>query len=89
MEINMKINAGSISATPAVKRSAPKPLSPNGDGDSFASTNALEGALKSLPDARPDAVARARQLINDPNYPSADTVKQLSSFLAARLQSGN
>jgi hypothetical protein len=86
MEINMKINAGGITATTPAKRGAPKSLSPNG-GDSFASTNALEGALKSLPDVRPDTVARARQLINDPDYPSASTVRQLSDFLAGKLQS--
>lgn len=85
----MKINASSIRATSAVKRSEPKPLSSNGGGDSFASTNALESALKSLPDVRTDAVARARQLINDPSYPSAETVKQLSNFLAGKLQSGS
>jgi len=87
MEINMKINTGGIPATTHAKRSAPKPLSPSG-GDAFASSNALEGALKNVPDVRPEAVARARQLINDPNYPSADTVRQLSNFLAGKLQSG-
>src|SRR5450631_2711193 len=58
MEINMKINAGSITAATHAKRGGPKPLSPGG-GDSFASSNALEGALKSVPDVRPEAVARA------------------------------
>jgi hypothetical protein len=88
MEINMKINAGGVTAATPAKRSSPQPLAP-GDADSFESSNALDGALKSVPDVRPEAVARARILINDPNYPSADTVKQLSGFLAGKLLSGN
>jgi hypothetical protein len=88
MEINMKINAASVTPATAAKRSATKPLA-TGGADSFASSNALDGALKSVPDVRPEAVARARVLINDPSYPSADTVRQLSGFLAGKLQSGN
>ena len=87
MEINMKINANAIDATPPAKRAATKTAPLSVTGDSFASSNALEGALKNVPDVRPEAVERARQLINDPTYPSAGTVKQLSDFFAKKLQS--
>ncbi len=85
MEIKTNMNVGAVngvipakpSQTPA-RTSAPDP---------FASSNALEGALKSVPDSRPDEVERAKKLISDPNYPSADTVKKLSEFLADKLNS--
>ncbi len=47
----------------------------------------MDAALKSLPDSRPEAVERAKQLISDPSYPSQDMVKQLSQFLTANLKS--
>jgi hypothetical protein len=34
-------------------------------------------------------VARARQLINDPSYPPAETISKLSNFLAQKLQSND
>ena len=59
------------------------------DTASFTRSAAVEAALKGLPDSRPEAVDRAKQLISDANYPSAAVVKQLSQFLAANLKSEN
>jgi hypothetical protein len=87
MEINTNINSsGGIDGVTRQQRSkvAANAVVPDG---SFASSTALEGALKQVPDARPEAIARARELINDPQYPSADTIKKLSNFLAAKLTS--
>ena len=59
------------------------------DTASFTRSDAVETELRNLPDSRPEAVARARQLISDANYPSSAMVKQLSQFLAANLKSEN
>lgn len=85
MEINTNMNVGAVNGAIPANRSqaASRPAAT----DPFASSNALEGALQSVPDSRPDAVERAKQLISDPDYPSADTVKQLSNFLADKLSS--
>lgn len=87
MEINMKINAGSVNSVTPAKRSAPAAASAAAEG-AFADSTALDASLKGTPDVRPEAVERAKALISDPNYPSADTVAKLSNFLAAKLQSG-
>jgi hypothetical protein len=52
------------------------------DDTSFAH---LQEALQDLPDARPGAVARARKLIADPNYPSPQIQEILAQRLAVQL----
>jgi len=86
MEVNTSFSTGGVGGitpqkpyTPAARTAAaPNP---------FASSNALESAVQNLPPSRPDAVARARELIADPNYPPADTLRQISSLLAEHLTS--
>jgi hypothetical protein len=84
MEINNNMKVGAVNGVISAKRS-PAVARTSGVTDPFASSTALESALKSLPDSRPEAVDRARDLINDPSYPSADVVKKLSSFLTDKL----
>jgi hypothetical protein len=55
----------------------------------FSSSTALEEALGNLPASRPDAVAQAQALIADPNYPSSDTMRQVSNLLAKSLMSAS
>jgi hypothetical protein len=88
MEIKTSMNVSGVNGpTPSGRPAAPARKA--GDTASFARSAAVEAALKSLPDIRPEAVDRAKQLISDPNYPPAATVKQLSQFLAANLPSEN
>jgi hypothetical protein len=87
MEINTNLPAAGVTNLTPAKQRSPAAAPTADSGASFASTNALNVALKQVPDVRSDAVDRARDLINDPNYPSADTIKKLSSFLAGKLQS--
>jgi hypothetical protein len=86
MQIKSDMKVGVVSGEITAKRSTAAPRTTS--ADPFESSNALDGALQSVPDVRSDAVDRAKQLINDPNYPSADTIKKLSSFLADKLTSG-
>jgi hypothetical protein len=85
MEIDANLNPGAVNGLFPVARSAAgaKPVS---QSDSFASSTALETALKNTADTRPEAVARGLDLINSGNYPSAIAVKKLSGFLASQLQ---
>jgi hypothetical protein len=55
------------------------------DDTSFAHWPDLQQALQNLPDARPEAVARARKLIADPDYPSQQTEEILARHLAVQL----
>jgi hypothetical protein len=86
MEINTNLNTGGVSGpTPPTRAASPAKVA--GDGNSFASSAALENALKSLPDSRPEVVVRGKALANDPSYPPAPLTKALSLFLARNLTS--
>jgi hypothetical protein len=86
MNINSNFSTKEVTGTsptkPVVKRNSQSVGSVSLDGSS-----ALDAALGAVPDVRPEAVDRAKQLINDPNYPSQDVIKKLSSFLAQNLSS--
>ena len=56
-----------------------------GDAASFQETDAVNGALLQTPDVRPEAVARARALIADPQYPPPSTINAISNLVAANL----
>ena len=61
------------------------PGTPAAPLDNFAGSTALNSAIENLPVSRPDAVARARDLIADPSYPPTDVVRQVSNLLARNL----
>jgi hypothetical protein len=86
MEINANLNANGVNGTPPPRRPSP-PAQAASDRASFTGSSALEQALKGLPDARPEAVERARQLVNDPHYPPAVMIHKISVLIAARLKS--
>ena len=56
------------------------------DRTNFQQTDVLNGAMADVPDVRPEAVARAQQLIHDRSYPSAQVIHDVSGFLVAALQ---
>ena len=84
MEVNTSFSAGGVGGiTPQrpfalAAKTAAAP-------DSFASSNALGRAVRNLPASRPDAVAQARALAADPNYPPPETLRQISRLLAEHL----
>jgi len=86
MEINSNINAGGIQGPTSPQRPA-APAKPAGDGVSFDNSAALESALKSLPDSRPEAVERAKEKAIDPHYPPPVLVHKLARLFAIKLQS--
>jgi len=86
MEVNTSFSAGGVGGITPQRPFAPAARTAAAP-DSFASSNALEGAVRNLPASRPEAVAQARALAADPNYPSPDILRQISSLLADRLTS--
>ncbi len=86
MKIQSNLNAGGVpGATPAQRLASP--ATPEGDGVSLTSSEALDSTLKSLPDVRPEAVERAKTLVADPNYPTPEMLQKLSRHLAEHLAS--
>jgi hypothetical protein len=82
----MKVNTNSGVTGVGGPVSPKRPASVAGqapEAASFAGATALETALKSTPDSRPEAVDRARELINDAAYPPAETMRKISTLLAA------
>jgi hypothetical protein len=55
------------------------------DGSLLTRWPALQQTLQHLPDSRPEAVERARNLIADPDYPSQHTRQALARHLAVQL----
>ncbi|MDB6020632.1 MAG: hypothetical protein JWQ04_489 [Pedosphaera sp.] len=88
MEINANMNAGGVNPLIPAKRPAAG-VKPMAEDNAFASSTALEETLKKIPDLRPQAIDRARDLISDPNYPTSENLKQLAKFLAAKLTASN
>jgi hypothetical protein len=86
MEIDANLSSGAVNGLTPATRSATG-AKPAVESESFASSTALETALKNTADIRPEAVARGLALINSGNYPSPDAVKKLSGFLASQLHS--
>jgi hypothetical protein len=87
MEVNTNLSAVGVGGLAPQKPAAPAARTAAAS-DAFAGSNALAGALNNLPASRPDAVALARELASDPNYPPASIMRQVSALLAENLVSG-
>ncbi len=87
MQIDPNNNINRFTGTTSAKssRAQTSAISIPGNAASFEHASALENTLAAVPEIRPEAVARARQLIADPNYPSASIVRSLSNFLAEKI----
>jgi len=87
MEIDPNMKWAAVNSLPPAKPTA-SGVQPDAASNSFAASSALEAALKNSPDLRPEAVSNGLTLAGDSGYPSGETIKQLSDFLATRLQGG-
>ncbi len=86
--MNINTNYGTNGVTgPSTPKSVAKKADQSTAGVSLEGFSALQATLSAVPDVRPEAVDRAKQLISDPSYPSAGIIKQLSVFLAQNLSS--
>jgi hypothetical protein len=84
MKINPNTNPVRVDGAQLPKPAAPAELAA-AETDSFAGSAAVNSALRSSPDSRPDAVDRARTLINDPSYPGPETLRKVSQLLAGQI----
>jgi hypothetical protein len=89
MYINPNVNINRFNNAGSVKTGSPKSpaVAQETATGSFDGASALESALGSVPDVRPEAVSRARELIADTTYPSPQTLRKVSDFLAKKLLS--
>ena len=53
----------------------------------MAKTDALNKALQTTPDVRTKQVARAKALVQDPDYPPAKVVDQVANILTSNIRS--
>jgi hypothetical protein len=88
MKINPNTNPVRVDGAQPPKPAASAKL-PAAEVDSFAGSTAVNSALRSSPDSRPEAVDRARGLINDPAYPGPETLRKVSQLLASQIDSPN
>jgi hypothetical protein len=86
MDIDSNYNAARAGGASPARRSgrATKVLS---DGSLLSQYPALQQTLNDLPASRPEAVARARKLIADPDYPPDYLEHILAQHLAVQLSS--
>ena len=75
-------NAKAISSNP-IRPTTAKAADPA----EFAATQALDLALHSAPDIRPEKVERAARLLEDPNYPPQELIRRLSRLIAVNIES--
>ena len=86
MRVNPNPDPSEIAALQAttVKRQAP--ATPATDNVSLAGSQKLAEALKQTPEVRPEKVAEAKRLLQDPSYPSDAVLGKVAGLLAQHLQ---
>jgi len=88
MKINSNTNPVRVDGAQLPKPAVSAKL-PVAEADAFAGSTAVNSALRNLPDSRPEAVDRARLLINDPSYPGPETLRKVSQLLAGQIGGPN
>jgi hypothetical protein len=84
MENDSNFSAARGNGYSPAERSAPSSEA-LADAASFANWPELQQTLHNLADSRPEAVARARKLIADPDYPPRRMQQILAQYLAVQL----
>ena len=87
MEVKANQNVD-VASRVIVNQTKPRPAAVGSDTTSFTRVAALDEALQATPAVRPEAVARAKELIGDVKYPPADTINGIATLLALKLQTG-
>jgi len=88
MKINPNTNPVRVDGAQPPKPAVSAKL-PAAETDAFAGSAAVNSALRNSPDSRPDAVSRARTLINDASYPGPETLRKVSQLLADQIGGPN
>jgi hypothetical protein len=69
----------------ATSRKSPATPQTHDVQDTFAGSAKLDENLSTTPDVRADAVARAKELIADSNYPDTKTIESVAKRLANKI----
>jgi hypothetical protein len=85
MEVNTNLSTIGVNGPTAAKGSAATPGQTRSNRTDTATLTTLDEAMQNLPGTRSDAVERARGLVSDPQYPSAEVVNRVSNLLAGKL----
>jgi hypothetical protein len=84
MQVDPKLTTGAVSwvdrAPPTIRQSKA-----GADYVSLGMAQALDDQLRQTPDAREEAVARARELVVQATYPPPETIKRLAALLAMEI----
>lgn len=88
MEINPNIRTGGVARPTSQQPVTPRSIS-SADTAAFSGAETVRGSLSQVPNARPEQVARARELIQDIEYPPLDTIKRIAVLLAMSLDEEN
>jgi hypothetical protein len=83
----MQVKANNVDAARAVtvQTAKARPVAAVEDSTSFNRVAALEAALKATPAVRPEAVARARELLSDVKYPPIEAINGIAMLLALKI----
>lgn len=71
----------------ATQQAQPVPREPT-DSVSLGRLDALQTALKNLPDVRETEVTRAKGLAEKPPYPPAEAVRRIANLIAPHITEG-
>ena len=88
----MRISGNSEPSGAAEVKSAkvqPRQVGPANDALALSGSEELSQTLKQIPVVRAEQVARAKELVNDPSYPSDSMLDKVSGLLADHIQSQN
>jgi hypothetical protein len=85
--MQIKVENNNIDTAQWVKVSPTKArkTQPDSDSTSFYRAEALEQSVRTTPEVRPQAVERARKLVEDVRYPGDETIRGIASLLALKL----
>ena len=86
MEVKLNSGVGGV-VPPSAHGIKPRHHRTTTDETSFQGYAALNGALEKTPDVRPAAVARAKELANDPKYPPTEAIRRIANLLAMNMDS--
>ena len=84
MEVNLNVN--SARPVPSTSQQPKVPVqSASADAVEFSGAAALNRLIDEIPQVRPEAVARARELISQPSYPPTETIKRIAALFAFNM----
>lgn len=85
MDINLNANVGAVARATATPPEVRPPANPPAVA-AFDKSQALTQSLESVTAARPDVVARAKELVSSSPYPPPETIRKIAVLLAINLK---